>query len=223
MDSNRFDALSRTFAASSTRRGILAGIGAALLGARGALAQATCPPGQTRNRKGECSCPAGTDACPDGCFDLKRDPANCGRCGNDCPPNAVCVKGECRCGAGTEACAGACVDPLSYETDPINCGACGATCPSGYRCEGGICQPGGVCFDAGCGGCLGCATSTAGLVCLTAGGISCHPDFACDSLDDCLVHDRGFTHCFTSDMEFYHACVPEGEGRCGDVSITCTP
>jgi uncharacterized protein YndB with AHSA1/START domain len=88
---------------------VLAGLGALLLGRRPASAQ-SCPPGQTANRKGECRCPAGTDACPGGCVDRKRDPNNCGSCGNVCFSNEVCRKGECRCncGPGFDCVAGEC-------------------------------------------------------------------------------------------------------------------
>ncbi len=81
----------------------------------------------------------------------------------------------------------------------------------------------GVCYSAGCGACNACASTTDGLVCYETGGISCHPDFTCDTLDDCLAHNMGFTHCFTSDSQFYNNCVPTGEGRCGVVDSTCTP
>lgn len=81
----------------------------------------------------------------------------------------------------------------------------------------------GVCYSAGCGACYACASSTDGLVCYESGGISCHPDFACESLDDCQTHNMGFTHCFTSDSQFFHTCVPEGEGRCGVVDDSCSP
>lgn len=67
-----------------------------------------CPPGQARNRKGDCRCPAGTNPCPTGCFDLLHDAANCGACGHVCPTGATCRKGECRCPYGFVAVGGAC-------------------------------------------------------------------------------------------------------------------
>lgn len=221
MDSRRFDALSRSLATSSSRRGLLAGIGAAVLGARGVSAQLDCPiPGQTRNRKGQCLCPAGTDPCSDGCVDRKRDPLNCGSCGIVCPDTAICRKGECRCANGARPCDGVCPD---FENDSNNCGACGRECGSGTICVGGSCQPGGPCFDAGCGGCDTCATTTDGFLCLEGAGISCLPLYACDSTDDCLAFGFGFTHCFTSDSGFGNVCVPAGEGRCGTVFGFCAP
>lgn len=59
-------------------------------------AEDPCPRGQTRNTKGQCVCPPGTTACPDGCFNLRNDEQNCGACGNICPPNTECLKGTCR-------------------------------------------------------------------------------------------------------------------------------
>lgn len=96
MDPRRFDSFTQSLATAKTRRGLLGGIVALVAGVRAASAQDGCPPGQTRNRKGECRCPSGTDACPDGCFDTKSDPNNCGACGNQCSFGAECRKGECR-------------------------------------------------------------------------------------------------------------------------------
>ncbi len=84
VDSRRFDALTRSLAAPTTRRGLLGSLAALVAGVRAASAQSDCPPGQTRNRKGDCNCPAGTDVCPDTCFNLKKDLANSGRCGRSC-------------------------------------------------------------------------------------------------------------------------------------------
>ena len=104
MEPRSFDALTRSLASSKSRRGLLAGIGALVLGARGASATVSpCPyPGQTLNKKGDCSCPAGLgDICPGiGCTNRKKDPSNCGSCGTVCSADATCVKGECTCPAG---------------------------------------------------------------------------------------------------------------------------
>ena len=100
MDQRRFDTLTQSLATATTRRGVLAGLGAFLLGSRAASAQPACPPGQTPNRKGDCSCPPGTNACPNGCYNRRSDPNNCGFCGNVCFSNEVCQKGECRCNCG---------------------------------------------------------------------------------------------------------------------------
>ena len=149
MDPCRFDALTQSLAAAKTRRGLLAGIGALLASARVASAQPPCPAGQIRNKKGDCNCPAGTDACPDGCYNRKSDPYNCGSCGNVCLSGEVCQKGECRCPAGvvccpqgTTNCFGSCVDPAS---DSNNCGSCGNFCSGSQVCSGGSCQSTGTC------------------------------------------------------------------------------
>ena len=40
-------------------------------------------------------CAAGYVQCGLSCFDLQTDPANCGACGNACPPGVACVAGSC--------------------------------------------------------------------------------------------------------------------------------
>ncbi len=191
MDPTRFDALARSLAAPQTRRsllGSLAALGAGLaVGARAASAQ-SCPPGQTANKKGVCACPGGTDACNDGCFALKRDPANCGRCGNACLPGEVCQKGECRCPrgaacgcpAGEVPCNGSCTSADAFRSDAGNCGACGNACGTGgddcrvARCDGGVCvtdpldcEDGNPCTSNRCNG--GCVTGfLSGGTCSTA-------------------------------------------------------
>ena len=88
-----------------------------MVAARAASAQSDCLPGQTLTRKGECRCPGGTEVCPDGCFNLKRDPGNCGACGSVCLPGAVSRNGNCRCPGGQtlDPVAG-CVDPATSTT-----------------------------------------------------------------------------------------------------------
>lgn len=105
MDDRHFDSLARSLAAPKSRRGFLAALGALVTGANAAgltSAQSACPPGQTANRKGDCSCPPGTAACPTGCFDHRTDPANCGACGSICLPGQVCRKGACACPDGRQ-------------------------------------------------------------------------------------------------------------------------
>ena len=142
MDDRRFDALTRSLAAPKTRRGLLGGLLAFAAGALGASAQG-CPPGQTANRKGDCSCPPGTDACPDGCFNKKTDPNNCGGCGRTCI-GGECRKGECRCPSGSVLCDGVCRAQSSFADDPDNCGGCGVSCADGNACTTDICS-GGAC------------------------------------------------------------------------------
>ena len=155
MDGHRFDNLVRRFAEPRTTRrdllGLVVGVGAALVGGgrSGAGAQAIgCPPGQTANRKGDCRCPAGTAACPTGCFDRNRDINNCGTCGAACQRGATCIKGECRCPSGASACGGVCRSQASFTSDPDNCGSCGAACPSAAP---GTCQGARICTSGQCG------------------------------------------------------------------------
>jgi hypothetical protein len=162
--------LTQSLAVAKTRRGVLAGLGALLLGARAAgkaSAQSDCPiPGQTRNRKGDCNCPAGTNACPDGCFNLRRDLANCGRCGRSCT-GGECVKGECKCPSGSVLCNGICRTPESFASDLDNCGGCNNACAAG---DTSLCQGTGVCSGGACGfaSIEGTLCGAEGTKCLTA-------------------------------------------------------
>ena len=167
MDPRSFDTLARSLAHPQSRRGLF---GAALALAAGAYArqpadaQFTCAPGQSPNKKGDCSCPAGTDACPDGCFNLNKDIANCGECGQGCF-GGICKKGECRCPAGSIMCDGVCLSRQDLSDYVLTCGACGIVCPSGLLCSNGACEcpPGledcnGACVSTGsdpnnCGAC----------------------------------------------------------------------
>jgi len=153
MDPTRFDAIARNLAAPQTRRGLLGGLVALVVGARAASAQTACPPGQIRNTKGQCTCPAGTDACADGCFNKKTDLANCGRCGQACLSGEICQKGECKCPRGATcgclpgqvSCNGTCTNLDDFRSDGDNCGACGNVCGTGGddcripRCDEGVC------------------------------------------------------------------------------------
>ena len=62
----------------------------------------------------------------DGCeTDVTWDAANCGQCGNQCPPGVDCFEGKCGCPQGKVVCNGVCID---VRNDPENCGACGNVC-----------------------------------------------------------------------------------------------
>src|SRR5581483_9258385 len=87
--------------------------------------------------------------CTNGCFDLKTDNSNCGKCGTACPMGATCVQGSCQCGMGQTKCGNTCVDT---KTDIQNCGKCENLCGN----------------DAGAipgGGMYGCNMGTCGIIC----------------------------------------------------------
>ena len=179
MDDRRFDALARSLAAPKTRRGVLGGLVAFAAGALGASAK-PCPPGHTRNKKGDCSCPPATDACPDGCYDLKRDVNNCGACGRTCI-GGTCKKGECLCPAGTVLCDGICRSQASFAADPDNCGGCGISCDDGDACTTDTCS-GGICqhTPVSCDDNNACTTDTCNPV------LGCqHQAISCDDSNPC--------------------------------------
>ncbi|MET0275378.1 MAG: hypothetical protein ABW211_00870, partial [Acidimicrobiia bacterium] len=69
-------------------------------------------------------CPNGV-VCNNVCVDTQTSSANCGMCGQACPPRADCAGGLCVCPEDAEtACGDKCVDTqISLE----NCGTCGTT------------------------------------------------------------------------------------------------
>ena len=135
----RFDRLSRTLGASTSRRGVLKMMGAAVVGAtattvlRPFQAQASCPAGTTT---------CGTNCCTAGvaCRDFKNSicgcPSGINACGKKCcaNPGDFCafISGPCAacCPAGTTACGRACCASGSACQDR-KFGVCG--CPAGTR------------------------------------------------------------------------------------------
>ena len=126
VDPRRFDLLTQSLASSRTRRGLLGRLAALVAGVRSASAQDDCP--------------AGTDSCPDGCYNLKSDSGHCGSCNNTCLRGEIRTKGKCRCLSGWEICDGACVNPRGYQADESNCGFCGNECPDNKGCFDGSCK-----------------------------------------------------------------------------------
>jgi len=103
-------------------------------------------------------CPAGQANCAGpGCVDLSADPANCGACGNACPPStnpcqvAVCANGICGFGPGNE---GAPCDDGNACTQIDTCqgGACVGSSPL-------VCSTDNPCLTASCDPILGCVTT----------------------------------------------------------------
>lgn len=87
---------------------------------------------------GTCStCPAGTEACDDGCFDVTSSASHCGGC-SACAAGQLCCGGHCRPPqAGFGCCGGAWVDLGSTAQ---HCGSCGTVCPAGQLCCNGTCK-----------------------------------------------------------------------------------
>lgn len=77
-------------------------------------------------------------ACSGACVDVSRDHKHCGRCGNACADDEICVAGSCepRCGKSSILCSGDCVNVLR---DPANCGGCGVACEQTDACNQGEC------------------------------------------------------------------------------------
>lgn len=84
---------------------------------------------------GVCSSPL--VSCGNACVDPSSDEANCGGCGQDCDPGAVCTSGNCNCPPNTTDCGNGCTTGL--QTDPLNCGTCGNNCDATGSCVSGQC------------------------------------------------------------------------------------
>src|SRR5439155_22907599 len=88
--------------------------------------------------RGACGCQLGWTPCAGRCVNFQNDPANCGACGNACPPGVACASGTCAaCPAGYVRCNGLCV---LTATDGANCGGCGIACGAHAACSSGQCR-----------------------------------------------------------------------------------
>jgi hypothetical protein len=169
-----------------------------------------CKPGQHCAGSGKhkhCACAPHRKSCPKGCFDLKTDKHNCGKCGHACPQGEFCFNGTCSkpnggCATGLTLCDGACV---SLASNVSNCGACNHKCPSGEvcshsacadECASGLIDCSGHCANleteaANCGACGHmCAqghTCTAGSC---AGAVTCTGAEDCPAGQACNVNTR---------------------------------
>jgi hypothetical protein len=167
MDGTRFDALAKGLASARSRRGVVKGLGAALLGAAGlarfggAEAKPACR-GAGHPCEGNQTCCGDLVCVASGPGAAKRCTASCsdeqvmfkGAC---CTPATTCPDGacgsisdgcggtlNCSCGGGNTCCGNNCIDTAS---DPSNCGGCGSdhVCPglgtpyTNVTCSGGEC------------------------------------------------------------------------------------
>lgn len=172
-------------------------------------------------------CPGGLTDCGNGkCAQTKRDPENCGKCGQACKAGEFCVQGSCSftCGGGATRCGTICAN---VKADGANCGQCGTKCSTGQVCNMGTCA----------------ATCQAGL---TACGQSCVDlqsdddncgacGAACDAGQRCAAGkcqascQAGWTSC--ADGDGGTTCVdvrndPNNCGACGNKCANgwfCTP
>jgi hypothetical protein len=157
VDSNKFDGLARVFANASSRRTLVRGIAATVLGAgvvtgvgaREAFAcvdvgssqkcknDNDCCGDDVRCRNQKCKCRSGFRKCrengKDQCFDLKNDDDHCGSCNKRCRNGESCSSGKC---GGNGNC-----------TVRGFCGAGRPPCCAGLACRAG--QP-----NLGLGGCV---------------------------------------------------------------------
>lgn len=216
MDTDRFDSLTRSFAVSDSRRGILklAGAGIAALGFGSVLADdgeaATCvKPGRRCTKpngkkkkccKGAkcqgttCECRGNKTQCRKQCVNLKNDSKNCGNCGAKCSSGSSCKSGSCEngsCGTGEEPCGNTCCDPGETCTDP-DTGTCetvdSAVCPVGEdTCVEGV---------QTCDNTENCRCYTAfdGSTVCARTGVVC--DVGCTSHADCVTLIGAGAICF---------------------------
>ncbi len=168
MDSDQFDALTRTFRELRSRRGLLAGLASGLLAVVplgfgtevAAGKRKKCPPCKKRN-KGKCkgTLPDGT-ACAGGACQSGRcvaapppgSPPGPPPCAPGCPASSTCTNGQCLCNQGLRPCGQECITTLACCTD-AECGtvpciahtchcfgrADGTDCGGGKQCSGGVC------------------------------------------------------------------------------------
>lgn len=140
VDDHPFDDLVRSIAATTSRRRLLGGLGAALLSAVGfsAVGSAATPRRPGQPCQVDANCVAGA------------------RCRTDARGRRTCV-----CDTGTKACGNACI-PASSCCKDAECRALNTPCAKGV-CAAGTCQtrprkngtacPDGVCCDGGCVAC----------------------------------------------------------------------
>ena len=124
---------------------------AALVAACSSDATTTAPQVDASVEAGPVGCPPGFTSCNGACFNVNKDPDNCGKCGAACKAGEVCSAGVCAptCGGGTTKCGSTCIDT---KVDVENCGACAGKCAPGELCSGGKCATTCQAPYATCGG-----------------------------------------------------------------------
>lgn len=163
MDGNRFDELTRGLAHGRSRRGVMKGLGAAVLGAAGLArlggveAKTTC-----RNAGHPCE---GNQTCCDGLVCVASGPGAALRCAA-CPDGTVIDDGAC-CTPDSHdvTCAGKCGPVVNNCGQTVDCGSPITTCPAG-ACGS---------VDDGCGGTLDCGP------CCTPAAAACSANADCCS------------------------------------------
>lgn len=156
MDADRFDDLSRSVVAESSRRDLSRLLGGVILGA-GFFVVGGIGATQGKKRKGKKKkkptgrtnfvlCPAGYTACGEQCFDLRDNIQHCGTCATVCSP-------------GKDCCGGVCVNRQDSDN---NCGVCGHVCVGNPDAE----HPphGGICVNGACEECIPAAPRFASVL-----------------------------------------------------------
>ncbi|MDF3043475.1 MAG: Stigma-specific protein Stig1 [Thermomicrobiales bacterium] len=172
MNAHAFDALVRALRHRGSRRAA----SALVFGIATALGGMVAPPRSTLARhegrkKRKQRCRGRKRRCGRRCVDTTTNPCHCGRCGNRCQFNGVCVDGRCTCPNGDCAEPGLSCCPRGLAVDCTGFTAnniagqfteletCGFTthCPEPRRCVGprfqACCPPGSRC-DHDTGTCL---------------------------------------------------------------------
>lgn len=220
MDTDRFDYLTRSFAISDSRRGImkLAAAGLAALGIDSALADeagaAKCvKPGRrckTRNGKKKCcrgskcvgttcQCKGNKEQCGKQCVNLNNNSKNCGSCGNPCPSGSSCESGLCTNDCPDECCANS--DCPGTEVCQDGSCTCTTECCRHSDCSGSeICQGGSCTCTAEC-----CVNEDC------PGLEVCSQNGACICATEC---------CLNSDCpQPGGTCQPNGTCNCGECCV----
>jgi hypothetical protein len=131
MDSDRFDRLSRSLAATLTRRTSLGAV--TLLGLAPVVGTEAKKRKKHRKKKKKVTCPSGYTACGKQCFDLSDNVQHCGTCATVCSPGKTCCQGVC----------------VNLQDNDSHCAACGKRCQTldndtpridaAEICQAGVC------------------------------------------------------------------------------------